>query len=73
MVTDEKREQIKQAERDRITRLLIAVQLHFSEQHFTLAMHAIGYGKTVEQMAESHGHPFDKVLAEERRFAATAK
>jgi hypothetical protein len=58
MVTDEEREAIKLAERERITRLLTAVQQHFSEQYFTLAMWGIGHDKTVEQMAASHGHPF---------------
>lgn len=58
MVITEEREAIKLAERARITRLLVAVQQHFSEQHFTLAMWAIAHDKTLEQMAASHGHPF---------------
>jgi hypothetical protein len=58
MVTEEERETIRLEERARITQLLVAVQRHFSEQHFTLAMWAIAHDKTIEQMADSHGHPF---------------
>jgi hypothetical protein len=58
MVTNEELETIRLEERERITRLLVAVQQHFSEQHFTLAMWAIAHDKTSEQMAASHGHPF---------------